>query len=282
MNFIGDYHTHTKKSDGRQSLRDVVEAARVRGLREVAITDHGPLVLGIGVKRAQTYLETKKEIAAINRELEDQGVDLKVLLGAEANIRDLEGNLDIPGDIVGELDFLIAGLHPYTLPTSVRSGYELTVQNSLRHLGKKQRAQAMDNNTRATVEALYRNPAIDILAHPGLFFAVDIEQVASACLDNDVLFEINCGHSHPPISDIIKAYRAGVNFIVNSDAHFMDTVGQLSYGQEVIDLLGIEAYRVANFQRTGGNQVDRKRNELACAHYYRFVRGGQNPGYKLP
>ncbi len=248
MEFYGDYHTHSRHSDGRQSIETIVNAAIDRGLQEIAISDHGPLAAVIGVKSQDDYPAIKHEIAA----LQSQQPDITILLGAEANIRDLQGTLDIDAEVIEELDILIAGLHPYTLPTSIQEGWNIMVQNSLRHLGKNFRDKAVTTNTKAVVEVIYQHPELDILAHPGLFFTVDVAEVAKACIKNDVLFEINCGHKHPPISDIIEVNRVGVDFIINSDAHFPATVGDLDYGSWVADKLGIDDERVANHQSGGG------------------------------
>lgn len=248
MEFYGDYHMHTRRSDGRQTEEQIIAAARRRGLREVAITDHGPLAAGIGVKNAEVYLDLKERIQA----LQPLYPDLTLLAGAEANIRDLEGELDIPVEILDEMDIVIAGLHPYTLPTSVGDGMGIFVQNSLRHLSRRQREKAVNANTKATVEAIRTHPKLDILSHPGLFFTVEIEEVARACIQKEVLFEINCGHEYPVVSDIIKAEQLGVTFIVNSDAHFADSVGKLDYGSEVLERLEIDPERVANSWVRGG------------------------------
>ena len=248
MRFFGDYHTHTRLSDGRQTMRDIVAAAYEQGLQEVAITDHGPMAAVIGVKDAWACLYSKRQAA----ELQKQYPDIRILIGAEANIRDLNGTLDIPDEIIGELDLLIAGIHPYTMPTSVHDGMALWVQNSLRHLGRKQSRKALAANTDALIAAVENNPQLDILSHPGLFFSIDVKAVAEACSQNEVLFEINCGHNHPPISDIIEAEQTGVRFIVNSDAHFPETVGDLAYGSSLVETLGLDAQRVVNHAAGGG------------------------------
>lgn len=249
MRFYGDYHTHSRHSDGRQSHEEIVRAAKKQGLREVAVTDHGPLAAGIGVKNSRDYLVQRREI----ERLQPSFPEVKILLGAEANIRDLKGTLDIPPEVIEELDILVAGLHPYTLPTSVQDGWKIFAQNSLRHLGKGQREKAVNNNTKASVEAIYQNPRLDILAHPGLFFRVDVVEVARACVRKGVFFEINCGHEHPGISDIMEAEQVGVDFIINSDAHFRETVGELNYGESVVWRLGIAEERVVN--RVDGEAV---------------------------
>ncbi|MGI6413236.1 MAG: PHP domain-containing protein [Syntrophomonadaceae bacterium] len=242
MNFTGDYHTHTKMSDGRQTEEQVIKAAQKKGLKEVAITDHGPLAAGIGVKHPSDYLELKEKIRALNLDMEK----LSVLVGAEANIRDLNGTLDIPENIVEQLDILIVGLHPYTLPERLSDGVNIFLTNSLRHFGKSIREKAVNNNTKACIEALYQNPGIDIIAHPGLFFKVHIDELSKSCIKNRVLFEINCGHEYPAVSDIMEADRQGVDFIINSDAHFEDSVGKLDYGKHVIEKLEIDPDRVVN------------------------------------
>jgi putative hydrolase len=255
MDLYGDYHTHTRRSDGRQDEEDIIKAARERGLKEVAITDHGPLAAVIGVSGATEYLSLRDRIDA----LASAYPDIKVLVGAEANIRDLQGTLDIPDEIIAELDILIAGLHPYTLPTSIKDGWGIFVQNSLRHLGRGERDKAKNNNTKASVETIYNNPQLDILSHPGLFFAIDVGEVARACVRNDVLFEINCGHEYPDISAIMEAEGAGVDFIINSDAHFQETVGNLEYGTKLVEKLDIAPEQVVNRSQGGGYTQWRKR-----------------------
>lgn len=248
MQFYGDYHVHSHNSDGRQSREDIAAAARRRGLKEVAITDHGPLVAGIGVRNAEKYKYLARQV---EQSMEDEK-DIRVYVGAEANIRGLDGRLDLDEEQTRDLDLLIAGLHPYTWPGTLEDGLKLFAQNSLRHLSRGRRARAVNNNTKACVSAAYANPSLDILSHPGLFFKVDMAEVARACLKNKVLLEINCGHEHPTFSAIMEANRVGVDFIVNSDAHYPETVGELEYGRRAISEIGIEPERVVNLGRRGG------------------------------
>lgn len=259
MKYYGDYHTHSRHSDGRQSIEQIIEAAQQKGLKEVAVTDHGPLAAVIGVKDEDEYGQIKTELDAYD----DSESEIHVLMGAEANIRDRQGTLDIGPEVIAELDVLIAGMHPYTMPTSLQDGWELFARNSLRHLGRGQREKAQNANTKAVVEAVNNNPDLDILSHPGLFFTVDIREVARACVKNKVLFEINCGHEQPGISDIIEADKQGAEFIVNSDAHFSDSVGDLDYGSWVLEKLEIEPERVVNRQAGGGYEQWGK-NQKTC------------------
>ena len=244
MAFTGDYHTHSRYSDGRQSIQEIVQVAERKGLKEVAITDHGPMAVVIGVKNEDSYRNIQNEIEKLQK---SNPSDMRVLMGAEANIRGIDGKLDIRDELICDLDVVIAGLHPYTRPSALSDIRRLWIQNSLRHMGRHQREKAVNENTKATLAALYNNPRLDILSHPGLFFRVDVEEVARACIKNDVLFEINCGHEHPSLSDIMIADKIGVEFIVNSDAHFTESVGAFEYGENAMNHLQIEPDRIKNW-----------------------------------
>lgn len=252
LDFFGDYHNHSRYSDGKERIIDIVDAAASRGLCEVAITDHGPNVIGSGVRSIESYRRVLDQVGS----LDDPPV--RVLVGAEANILDLDGTLDIPVDLYMDLDVLICGLHPFTMPRTLTNGLKLFGPNYMRFVSGQMRRKAREINTRAVVAALENNP-IDILAHPGLFFEVDIEEVARACVRNDVLFEINCGHHFPDVSRLLAANQAGVDFIVNSDSHFYDTVGVLDYGAEVLERIGVEPERIFNCRTGGGGRWKGKR-----------------------
>lgn len=255
MEFFGDYHTHSRYSDGRERIIDIVDAAVSRGLDEVAITDHGPRVLGSGVRNIDSYRHILEQVNALDKPR------VRVLVGAEANILDEDGTLDIPAGLYQNLDVLICGLHPFTLPNDVANGLKLFGANYLRFLGKNIGRKAVENNTRAVIAALEKNP-VDILAHPGLYFEVDIEEVARACIEYNVLFEINCGHHYPNANKLHIANRIGVNFIVNSDAHFYDSVGVLHYGSDLLKTLGVDKERVFNCKNGGGRRWIGKRKSL--------------------
>jgi len=106
-----------------------------------------------------------------------------------------------------------------------------------------------------------------------------MEETARACIKNEVCFEINCGHKHPELSDIMIVNKLGVTFIVNSDAHFTDTVARLDYGDRIVGQLDIEPERIANRWQGGEYNENQREQRSTFAHYYRDVRRGQNPGH---
>ena len=96
MQIIGDYHTHTIYSHGKGTIRDNVEVAINKGLKEVAICDHGPGHVIYGIKREQIF-EMRKEIDQMNKEYGKHGI--RVLLGLEANVMDYDGNIDVDDEM---------------------------------------------------------------------------------------------------------------------------------------------------------------------------------------
>ena len=91
----GDYHMHSQYSDGRATIAEMVQAAKEAGLKEIAITDHGPRNIGAGVQSARKYLEIKEEVLKLNKEQ----TDFKILVGAEADVISCEGDIDVPEEI---------------------------------------------------------------------------------------------------------------------------------------------------------------------------------------
>ena len=116
IKLIGDYHTHTIYSSGfrkngkhaKGTIRENVEVALAKGLKEIAITEHGPGHYLYGVRKKNISL-MKDEIKRLNEEFVPKG--LKILLGVEANLMGLDGTLDVDEKFLKHIDFLIMGYH---------------------------------------------------------------------------------------------------------------------------------------------------------------------------
>src|SRR5690606_28048129 len=106
---FADYHTHTHHSHGVDSVNENVRAAAEKGLSAVAISDHGPASLfGVGVASLDTFDTIRKEVDAVR----EAYPDLDVLLGVEANIVSITGELDVPPSWQDRFDIVLVGLHP--------------------------------------------------------------------------------------------------------------------------------------------------------------------------
>lgn len=237
MKFYGDYHTHTVYSDGRGTIPEMLAAAQVRGLKEIGITDHGPANIGTGVKNEEVFLRIKKEI----EELRPALPELRIFVGAEADPLNPAGDLDISREVIDQLDYLLVGLHPYV--QTKEAGWLINNFAKRAFSGLKKRVLA--DNTKALVEAVHKYK-VKAITHPGMGMPIDIAETARACVKRGTYWEINTGHRFPPLADVRQAARCGVEFIVNSDAHFPRTVGRLEYGAEVLQQAGIGSERVVN------------------------------------
>ncbi len=238
---VGDYHIHTVFSDGRSNILEIAKAAKKRGLKEIAITDHGPRNIGTGVKNSEIYLNIKKEAKKINEEF----VDFKIMVGAEANVISCNGNIDIPKDIYDNLDLLLIGLHPYALSNNINDIWNLNLLNFIFNYTGKFKTKVIEINTIALINALKKHKPFAV-THPGLKMPVDIKEVAEACVQNNVYFEINSGHNYQTIEDVKTADMQGIKFIVNSDSHFKDTVGDLDLGLNILEQAGISSEKIVN------------------------------------
>lgn len=241
MEFYADWHTHSNYSDGRGTIADNIVAAIDKGLEELAITDHGPGNLGAGVETPGTYLKIKEEIRALNEKFPE----INVKVGAEADIVALDGSIDIPYEIAKSLDILIVGMHPYVVPSEVDGLWSIIGINQLAKLSSDARRKAMVNNTKALKEVVSRYD-VDFISHPDLQMPVDVRELASFCARYDTALEINTGHHYDKEEMVRVALKEGVKFVVNSDAHYPATVGELASGGELLEKFNVPVERVLN------------------------------------
>ena len=204
----GDLHAHTDATDGRATLRAMVEAARAHGLSYIAITEHSrrlTMAHGLDAKRLLRQAE------AIDK-LNEKKPGITVLKGIEVDILD-DGTLDLPDDVLGRLDLVVGAIH---------SKFNLT------------RAK----QTERILRALDR-PHFSILAHPSgrLIperepYDVDMARIIRAAKARGCFLELN---AHPERLDLIdvhcrQAKDEGVLVAINSDAHSTMEFDLLDYG----------------------------------------------------
>ena len=201
----GDLHVHTTWSDGKASVLEMGEAAIALGYEYVAICDHTTNVRVVPGLDADAVRRQGEEIAEANERL----APFRVLRGIECDILP-DGSLDLPDDVLAELDW---------------------VQLSL-HAGQRQAASEL---TRKVTEAM-RHPAVRCLSHPtGRLInhrppnALDIERAIEVALEEGVALEVN---GLPPRLDLRDAHvrlvvEAGAQICVNTDAHSVRSLGNM-------------------------------------------------------
>jgi DNA polymerase (family X) len=193
----GDLHCHTTWSDGKASVEEMAAAARDLGYDYVAICDHTPNVRVVPGLDADALRAQGEEIAAVNEKL----APFRVLRGTECDIR-ADGSLDLPDDVLAELDW---------------------VQLSL-HAGQREDAHRL---TKKVTEAM-RHPAVRCLSHPkGRIInhrppnALVLERAIEVALEEGVALETNGLPDRLDLRDeeVRLVIESGVPVVCSTDAH---------------------------------------------------------------
>ena len=203
MKDVLDLHTHTTASGhAYNTLYEMIHSAKEHGLELYGCSDHGPKIPG---GPHFFYFINFKVIPRTHDALH-------VLMGAELNIMDFQGTVDLKEDTLNKLDYCIASLHT----PCIQSG-------------------TMEENTAACVNAM-KNPHVTILGHPDdMRYPLDYEALVKGAKETHTLIEVNSSSFHPLSSrkGAREAYQAilsicvreNVPIIMNSDAHCEADVG---------------------------------------------------------
>jgi DNA polymerase (family X) len=204
----GDLHCHTTLSDGRNSLEQMAQAARDRGLEYLAVTDHSA-THGFGNHVTPDQLRAQIEnVRELNAKLEG----FELLVGTETNILP-DGSPDYDDDLLAQLDWVVGSVHT---SFGMSSG-EMT----------------------ARIVAACEHPWIDVIGHltgrkieSRAPYAVDTDAVFAAAARTGTMLEINSAPDRRDLNDIHAraASRAGVRILINSDAHGTSTLGITRWG----------------------------------------------------
>ena len=243
MALVADYHTHTKYSrhgHGKGSIEENVRVAFEKGLRQIGITDHGFNQKMYGVRR--------KDIQKVKQDIEDaqERYPIEVLLGVEANIISSRGELDIVPEDYNNLDYVAFGFHRIVKSTSKREQFGFVLKNVFcslfHHTSRKQR----EKNTNAYINAM-RNYDVDFITHLNHVCKVDVEKVARVAKETNTYIELNGKRLGMSDKEILTCYNLGCKFIINSDAHTPNRVGDCHLGLEAILRLRIPETAVVNY-----------------------------------
>jgi putative hydrolase len=240
MKLFADYHTHTIYSHGKGTIRENVEVAIKKGLKEIAITDHGPGHATYGVKKG-TLRRMREEIDELNKEFKE----IKILLGVEANLISCDGNIDVSTEDIEMVDKLLVGFHNGAIPYSLRDAHKLYFRNYISGTLKFMRKRCIACNTDAMIRAIEKYN-IDIITHPGAKIDIDIKRLAAAAGKKGTVLEINSSHGNLTIEYAKIAMMEDVKFVINSDAHIPPNVGNFEMGIKIAEDAGIPLYRIVN------------------------------------
>ncbi len=220
----GDLHMHTTATDGMNSIREMAEAAKLRGLKYIAITDHSKRVSmanGLDADRLRAHWA---EIEKVRSQISG----IEILKGIECDILE-DATMDLPDDVLAEADWVIAVLH----------------------YGLKQPREQIDLRLLNAI----RNPYVDIIGHltgrligrrPGADMTFD--DVLKAAADHGVMLEINAHPSRLDLDDIhaAAAKDRGIPIVISTDSHSTQGFDVMQYGVFQARRAGLEAKDVAN------------------------------------
>jgi DNA polymerase (family X) len=191
----GDLHTHTTWSDGKDSLEDMVAAAKLRGYAYYAICDHSQRLRGDLLQRQSEQIDALGELVA----------PMRILKGIEVNIRP-DGSLDVSDEELATRDWVVASVH-----------------------------SRFDHDPTGRVLAAMESPYVDCIGHltgrkigkrqPSL---LDVERVVEQALATGTFLEINSQPDRLDLSDVHAraAREAGLKLVIDSDGH---QIGALDY-----------------------------------------------------
>ena len=218
-----DLHTHTIASGHAYStITENARAAHKKGLKMIAVTDHGPAMPGA------PHIYYFKNIMVLPRVIEGVGI----LRGCEANIINTNGDLDMPESILDRLDIVLAGFHKKVFPDNLTAA----------------------ENTKAMINAM-KNPRLDMIVHPGNpLFPVNIGDIVEACVKYGKIIEINNSSLTMTRIGSNKSCRllakylaeAKFNVMLGSDAHFSTFVGELSEAIHLAQEAGLQDWQILN------------------------------------
>lgn len=235
IEFDGDFHMHSKASDGHCSIERLADEAKRKGLKAIAISDHSFTSLFCH----QSYAKFAAQCAEI-----DAVTGIEIYHGIEANIVAEDGTIDVPDDVIPCTRPLTAGFHRFVELMFKRSSRRFLLVNGF--LSERERQKLKDVNTEAFLNAIERYP-LDIVAHLGHRCPVDMVKIAEACKKRGVYLEFNEKHIADTTgfeSDIDRVAATGVNFIVGSDAHSASAVGKFDRVREFIQRHDIPLERI--------------------------------------
>ncbi len=240
MRLTADYHTHTVFSHGKGQIIDNALVAKERGLMHVGISDHGFSHPAFGL--------TKRKVPKMRKLCDEATTEtgVKVLLGIESNIIGTEGQVDLRPQAYDNFDIFLAGIHKFVLykPKSV---FTLSIPNLYRKYFNTEKVseRLRKTNTNAFINVIKNNP-VDVITHLNFDCFADAVEVAKCAADYGTYIELNAKKIHLTDEELYAVVKTGVNFVISSDAHTPNRVGEISLVEKLLSRVDVPLDRIKN------------------------------------
>ncbi len=226
----GDFHTHTLFSHGKNSPEENVLAAIDKGLKSISISEHASANIFYGV-RGKKLESLRKEIDRLKSIYSDK---INIYMGYECNLTgdcrcDLEHN--------DFFDVVLLGYHKGIMPSTSFARSALA-QMVTKKYDRRRNADALLNTA--------SKYGINVLSHPNEYIRVDIPYLAENASKLGILLEINSSHLSMSDEEVKICYECGASFIMSSDAHRAENVGNFKNALDQIERTGVKD-RVVNY-----------------------------------
>ncbi len=204
----GDFHVHTKASDGVNTVKEIAEFCKKLGYEYVCIADHSKSTT---IAHGLTEKQVEKQIEEV-RKLDKKIGGIRILIGTEVDILE-DGRLDFPDHILKKMDVVTASIH---------KKFKMTQEKMTERIIK-----AMSNDN------------VDIIGHPtGRLigeregYDLNFDKVFQAAKNTKTVLEINSQIKRLDLNGSLvkEAKNYGVKFSVNTDAHSLTQLGFMELG----------------------------------------------------
>ncbi len=232
-----DYHTHTTFSDGKSSIQENVEQAIKIGLKTIGIADHGFNHRLAGIK-SEDIPVMRQEVERLQK-LYPQ---IKILLGVEANLLNLNGDLDVNEEDLKNFDYILCGIHYFTYGKKVKGSFKFNFKNLF-----KPSKKYIEKITDSYIKAMEKYP-IKVIVHPNYVVPVNIKRLAKAAYEKGIFIEFNGKRTEFNEQQTQELIDSKVQFIIGSDAHSAERIGEFSIPLNYIKKNNIPLERIVNLE----------------------------------
>ena len=221
----GDLHMHTTDTDGAASMSEMAAAAKSRGLKYIAITDHSKRVsMARGLDGARLLAQWE----LVDRFNAESKLGVRILKGVECDILE-SGPLDLPDEVLAQADWVLASVH----------------------YGQKQSKEQITDR----VLGALANPHVDAIAHPtGRLlgsrpaYEIDLPAIFQAAVEHRKILELNASPYRLDLSEmnLMAAVNQGIPIVIDTDAHSVEGLDVMHFGITQARRAGLTKEQVAN------------------------------------